>query len=144
MAAQLLGTTGNWGIPNDQPGILITDLSFDFSSQEKPVLDKGGEIIGLSLYQEKVEIKLSRLVAKTSSFNGKIGAALALANAIPAHLQRWSEAMQARSSAPPQPATRLDESLTWSGSTGNMAGFWPLSLNARTTCQKALENRDCK
>ena len=58
MAAQLLGTTGNWGIPTDQSGILITDLSFDFSNQEKPVLDKGGEIIGLSLYQEKVEIKL--------------------------------------------------------------------------------------
>lgn len=88
MAAQLLGTTGNWGIPNDQPGILITDLSFDFSNQEKPVLDKAGEIIGLSLYQEKVEIKLSGLVAKTSSFSGKIGAALALANAIPAHLQQ--------------------------------------------------------
>ncbi|MBN8459432.1 MAG: hypothetical protein J0M04_16510 [Verrucomicrobia bacterium] len=87
MPAQLLGTTGNWGIPNDQPGILITDLSFDFSNQEKQVLDKAGEVIGLSLYQEKVEIKLSGLVAKASSFNGKIGAAITLANAIPAHLQ---------------------------------------------------------
>jgi hypothetical protein len=90
MAAQLLGTTGNWGIPEDQPGILITDQSFDFSNQEKTVLDKGGEVIGLSLYQEKVEIKLSGLVAKTSSFSGKIGAALALANAIPFHLQQAS------------------------------------------------------
>jgi hypothetical protein len=87
MAATFLGTTGNWGIPNDQAGILITDLSFDFSNQEKTVLDKAGEIVGLSLYQEKVEIKLSGLVAKTSSFSGKIGAAIALANAIPAHLQ---------------------------------------------------------
>ena len=87
MAANLLGTTGNWGIPTDQSGILITDLSFDFSNQEKAVLDKGGEIIGLSLYQEKVEIKLSGLVTKTSPFAGKIGAALVLANAIPAHLQ---------------------------------------------------------
>ena len=83
MAASLLGTTGNWGIPQDEAGILITDLSFDFSNQEKPVLDKGGEIIGLSLYQEKVEIKLSGLVAKDSPFAGKIGAALALANAVP-------------------------------------------------------------
>ena len=90
MAATFLGTTGNWGIPNDQPGILITDLSFDFSNQEKTVLDKAGEIIGLSLYQEKVAIKLSGLVAKTSSFSGKIGAAIALANAIPAHLQQAS------------------------------------------------------
>ena len=88
MAATFLGTTGNWGIPNDQPGILITDLSFDFSNQEKTVLDKAGEIIGLSLYQEKVEIKLSGLVAKTSSFSGKIGAAIALTNAIPGHLQQ--------------------------------------------------------
>ena len=86
MAASLIGTTGNWGIPNDETGILITDLSFDFSNQEKPVLDKGGEIIGLALYQEKVEIKLSGLVAKDSPFNGKIGAALTLSNAVPDHL----------------------------------------------------------
>lgn len=87
MAASLLGTTGNWGIPLDQTGILITDLSFDFSNQEKPVLDKGGEVIGLALYQEKAEVKLSGLVAKDAPFSGKIGAALVLANAIPAHLQ---------------------------------------------------------
>ncbi len=87
MAATFLGTTGNWGIPNDEAGILITDLAFDYSNQEKTVLNKSGEIIGLALYQEKVEIKLSGLVAKTSPFSGKIGAALALANAMPAHLQ---------------------------------------------------------
>ena len=90
MAATFLGTTGNWGIPNDEAGILINDLSFDFSNQEKTVLNKSGEIIGLALYQEKVEIKLSGLVAKTSAFSGKIGAALALANAMPAHLQATS------------------------------------------------------
>jgi hypothetical protein len=88
MAATFIGTTGNWGIPNDQTGILITDLSFDFSNQEKTVLDKGGEIIGLALYQEKIEIKMSGLVAKTSSFSGKIGAALAMGNNPPAHLQQ--------------------------------------------------------
>jgi hypothetical protein len=88
MPASLLGTTGNFGIPSDQTGLLITDLSFDFSSQEKQVLDKGGEVIGLSFYQEKVEVKLSGLVSKTSPFTGKISAALVLANAIPAHLQK--------------------------------------------------------
>ena len=36
MAAELLGTTGNWGIPLDEAGIIITDLNFDFSNQEKP------------------------------------------------------------------------------------------------------------
>ena len=73
MAATFLGTTGNWGIPQDETGIIIADLSFDYSNQEKPVLSKGGEIIGLALYQEKCEIKLSGLVAKTSAFAGKIG-----------------------------------------------------------------------
>jgi len=90
MAATFLGTTGNWGIPNDEAGILINDLSFDFSNQEKTVLNKSGEIIGLALYQEKVEIKLSGLVAKTSAFSGKIGAALTLANTMPSHLQATS------------------------------------------------------
>ncbi len=87
MAATFLGTTGNWAIPQDETGIIISDLSYDFSNQEKPVLDKSGEIVGLALYQEKVEIKLSGLVKKTSPFAGKIGAALTLANTMPAHLQ---------------------------------------------------------
>jgi hypothetical protein len=87
MSANLLGTTGNWGIPNDQSGMLLYDAAFDYSHQDKPVLDKGGEIIGFSLYQEKVEVKLSGLVAKTSPFSSKLGAALTLANAFPAHLQ---------------------------------------------------------
>ena len=50
-------------------------------------MDKGGEIIGLALFQEKIEIKLSGLVSKDTPFAGKIGAALAIVNAIPAHLQ---------------------------------------------------------
>jgi len=87
MAATFIGTTGNWGIPNDESGIIITDLSFDYSNQEKTVLNKSGEIIGLSFYQEKIEVKASGLVAKTSSFSGKIGAALVLANTMPSHLQ---------------------------------------------------------
>ena len=86
MAATFLGTTGNWGIPNDQSGLILYDASFDFSQQEKTVLDKSGEIQGLALYQPKVEVKMSGLVAKTAPFSAKIGTVLVLANAIPAHL----------------------------------------------------------
>jgi hypothetical protein len=86
MAANLIGTTGNWGIPQDEDGVLITDLGFSYSNQEKMVLDKGGEITGLSLYQEQIEAKISGLVKKDSPFAGKLGASLTLANAIPAHL----------------------------------------------------------
>ena len=90
MAASLLGTTGNWGIPQDEAGLLIIDISFDFSNELKEVLSRVGEVIGLALYKEKVDIKISALVPKDSPFSGKIGAALALANAIPAHLQQSS------------------------------------------------------
>ncbi len=87
MAATELGTVGVWGIGADQTGLLITDHSFDFSDSEKLVLNKSGEVIGMGLYQEKVEIKISGLVPKTSAFSGKIAAVLALGNAIPAHAQ---------------------------------------------------------
>ena len=87
MSATALGTTGNFGIAADQTGMVIHDLSFDFSAQDKNFLDKSGEIIGMSRYQEKVELKLSGLIPLTGAFSGKISAALALANAIPTHLQ---------------------------------------------------------
>ena len=87
MAASFLGITGNWGIPEDESGIIITDLSFDYSSQEKLVLDKSGEVQGIVNYQQKIEIKLSGLVKKTGPFAGRIGTALVLANNIPSHLQ---------------------------------------------------------
>ena len=88
MAATSLGTTGNWGIPQDEAGLLIIDISFDFSNELKEVLSRVGEVIGLVFYKEKVDIKISALVPKTAPFSAKIGAALVLANAIPAHLQQ--------------------------------------------------------
>ena len=87
MAATSLGTTGNWGIAADESGIIITDLAFAYSHQEKTVLDKAGEVIGAAFYRGTVDVKISGLVAKTSAFSGKIGAALTLANTMPAHLQ---------------------------------------------------------
>ena len=90
MSATLLGITGNWGIPQDEAGMIIIGFELNYSNQQKPVLTKGGEIQGLSLYQEQTEVKISGLVSKDSPFAGKIGAALAIANAIPAHLQATS------------------------------------------------------
>ena len=87
MAATELGTHGVWGIAADQTGILITDHSFDFSDQEKLVLNRSGEIIGMGTYQEKIECKVSGLIPASAPFSGKISAAITLANAIPAHAQ---------------------------------------------------------
>lgn len=86
MAATPLGTTGNWGIPQAEAGVIIYDLGFDYSIQDKPVLDPSGEIQGLVLYQPLCELKLSGLVAKESPFASKLGTVLAIANAMPSHL----------------------------------------------------------
>jgi hypothetical protein len=84
--AATLGITGNWGIANEQTGILISELAFEYTQQEKTVLNPSGEIQGISFYQPKVEIKISGLISKTSAFSGKLATVLVLANAIPAHL----------------------------------------------------------
>lgn len=86
MQPTLIGITGNWGIPEDETGVLIIDLNFEYSIQEKTVLDKGGEVVGLSHYQPKIEIKFSGYVKKTDGFSAKISSALVLANDIPDHL----------------------------------------------------------
>jgi len=86
MAATSLGTVGNWGIPNDQPGLILYDLSYDYSQQEKTVLTTSGEIQGIVFYQPKVEVKMSGLVPKTSPISGKLGTVLVLSNPIPTHL----------------------------------------------------------
>ena len=84
--AATLGITGNWGIANEQTGVLISELAFEYTQQEKTVLNPSGEIQGISFYQPKVEIKISGLISKTSAFSGKLATVLVLANAIPAHL----------------------------------------------------------
>lgn len=86
MAATTLGVTGNWGIPNEQSGFILYDMGYEFSQQEKTVLTTSGEIQGLAFYQQKADVKISGLVPKTSPYGGKLGTALVLANAIPAHL----------------------------------------------------------
>ena len=93
MEPTLLGTTGKWGIPEDETGVLITDFGIDYSNQEKTCLNKSGEITGLSFYQELFEIKFSGLIPKTNAFSGKIGSPLTLINAIPAHLQNSTGGM---------------------------------------------------
>lgn len=87
MAATLIGTTGVWGIASDETGLLIENLDFDFKDKEKAVLNKAGETLGYSFYDEMVECSLKGLATSSSAFAGKLTANLSLANAIPAHLQ---------------------------------------------------------
>jgi hypothetical protein len=88
MSATQIGITGNWGIPNEQPGMILYDHSMDYSQQEKPCLTISGEISGFVFYQPKMEIKFSGYVPKTAGFSGKIGTPLVVANANLTHLSQ--------------------------------------------------------
>lgn len=87
MAATLAGTTGSWGITSDETGLIIESLDFDFKDKEKAVLNKSGETMGYVFYDEMVECSLKGLATAATPFAGKLTANLALANAIPSHLQ---------------------------------------------------------
>jgi len=86
MSATLLGTTGVWGITSVETGVILSDESYDYSIQEKPVLTTLGEVQGLALYGAKCEVKFDGLVPKTTPFASKLGAALTLINTIPDHM----------------------------------------------------------
>jgi hypothetical protein len=85
MPATLHGETGNFGIESAETGIIVTDISFDYSVQEKTVANHEGDIVGVALYQDAVEIKVSGLVAAQGGFSSKVGDALSLTNSIPDH-----------------------------------------------------------
>lgn len=86
MSATLIGTTGSWGIPLDESGLILETIEYDYKDKEKAVLNKVGETIGYSFYDEMVETSLKGLATSTTPFSGTLTANLALANAIPDHL----------------------------------------------------------
>jgi hypothetical protein len=86
MAATELGTTGVWGINADESGMLISDISYDYSQKDRPVLSKIGEVIGVALWQQKCDIKFSGLIPDSAPFASKLGAVLTIANTIPDHM----------------------------------------------------------
>lgn len=85
MAATLIGTTGKWGVPNDETGIIIESLDFDYQTKEKEQLNKSGEVSGLSLYGETVAVSLRGEVPVSTPFAGKTAGTLTIANDVPAH-----------------------------------------------------------
>lgn len=86
MAATLVGTTGTWGIAQDETGLLIETIDFDYKDKEKAVLNKSGETQGYSFYDEMVDVSLKGLATSTTPFSGTLAGSLSLANAIPDHL----------------------------------------------------------
>lgn len=87
MAATLIGTTGVFGVDDEETGLLVESLEFTYDADEKNQLSKQGEVKGLVFYNETVSCALKGEVPTTSPFSGKIMGSLSLAAAIPAHHQ---------------------------------------------------------
>lgn len=88
MAATQFGI-GKWGIGADETGIIIQNISYNYSQDKKEVRNRTGDVAGISYYNERVEVKLQGVIPTTSAFSGSIAATLTLAvgNAIPDHLK---------------------------------------------------------
>ncbi len=84
MAATKIGTYGTWGIASTETGTLVETVKYDFAFRtEKPVIDLDGETQGFALADALCTITITGLM---NGFDGLIGAALTLVNAIPSHM----------------------------------------------------------
>ena len=85
-----IGKTPEFGIPNDEPGLFISSVEYTPSCETYEQLDKDGEVQGLALYKQKIEVSLSGEVphqadGTASAFH--MGGTITLANTCPEN--RW-------------------------------------------------------
>lgn len=86
MAATQFGI-GKWGVGADETGIIIQNISYNYSQDKKEVRNRTGDVAGISYYNERVEVKLQGVVPTTSAFSGTLATALTLSNSIVDHLK---------------------------------------------------------
>lgn len=68
MAATLINATGlQFGIKEDEDGLIIEKVSRSFKDKSKPVLSKQGETIGFARYDKSADITISGLKKATGS-----------------------------------------------------------------------------
>lgn len=84
MAANLIGTVGNWGIAAAETsiGIIIEGIDEVTRNEKTPIRNNIGERTGRSEYDESIEVKLSGALVTNQVFNTKLGANITLANTI--------------------------------------------------------------
>jgi hypothetical protein len=84
MAANLIGVVGSWGIAAAETsiGIIIEGLDETTRNEKKYLKDIVGQRMGRSEYDESIEIKLSGKLPSSTPFSTKLGANIALTNAI--------------------------------------------------------------
>lgn len=85
-----VGNTPNFGIDNDEEGLFIASVEYTPSCETYEQLDKDGEVQGLALYKQRVEVNLSGEVpyqADGTASAYHMGGTITLANTCPAN--RW-------------------------------------------------------
>lgn len=85
-----IGNTPNFGIDNDETGLFVSSVEYTPSCETYEQLDKQGEIQGLALYKQKVEVTLSGEVpyqADGTASAYHLGGTITLANTCPEN--RW-------------------------------------------------------
>lgn len=81
----LIGTTPKWGIEQDEAGIIIDGIDYDFKTKEQESMDKVGEPRGLVLYGDTCDTSVKGEIPVTSPSALRLAATLTMANATPDH-----------------------------------------------------------
>ena len=84
MSANLIGTTGSWGISAAETniGVIIEGIDETTRNEKNYLRNINGERMGRSEYDESIEVKLNGRVTANTPFSTKLGANITLANTI--------------------------------------------------------------
>jgi hypothetical protein len=77
---------GAFGITAES-GILIQNISFNEKQDKKEVRGTSGDVVGITYYNETIEVKMQGILPTTSAFSTTLAATLVLANSLPDHLK---------------------------------------------------------
>lgn len=81
-----IGKTPEFGIEHDEPGLFISNVEFTPACEEFEQLDKDGEVQGLYMNKQRVEVSLTGEVPHNAGFNFTMGTSLELGNQPPEKL----------------------------------------------------------
>lgn len=84
MSANLIGTTGAWGISAAETsiGIIIEGIDETTRNEKNYLKDISGQRMGRSEFDESIEVKLSGKLTSSTPFVTKLGANITLGNTL--------------------------------------------------------------
>lgn len=79
----LYGTTPEFGIKNNESGILVESMDFDGSMEKYEQKNNMGKVIGVYIIDEKLSFSMSGALPLNGEFTLSMGSSLVLNNTIP-------------------------------------------------------------